>query len=164
MLRGRNTRAKNREAFTLFELCIAIFIGVMILLAAVPSIQGVIEDQRAKKLFNQFDDLAREASSRAVTEKRAYVIEWDEDGSGVTLHPEKPGPNDQPQPGDHMDFGERLAPDLILPAAMTKEPPPVWTFWPTATCEPAKVICHVPAAPWTATYDPLTEQAVFTSP
>ena len=134
--------APNRAAFTLFEVCMAVFIGVMIMLAAVPSISGVIEEQRAKKLFNQFDGLVKDASSRAVTERRPYVLEWDD--TGVTMHP--------------------LAPDLLLPTALVKDPLRLWTFWPTGTCEPATIICHVANAPWTATYDPLTEQPVFTSP
>ncbi len=183
-------------AFTLLEICLAIFIGVIIMLAAVPSIKGLIEEQHAKKLFNEFDALTKEASSRAVTERQPYVIEWDE--SGVTMHPAGAGESAQAremdqdesadqtvddgqsgadgqtaaqaQPGNEggetkrVDFGEKLAPELILPAALTKNPPAIWTFWPTGTCEPATVICHVPGAAWTATYDPLTEQAAFTSP
>jgi hypothetical protein len=152
----------RQTAFTLFEVCIAVFIGVLIMLAAVPSISGVLEEQRAKKLFNQFDDLAREASSRAVTERRPYVLDWDD--SGVTLRPLSPENPDEAQGTGRVDFGRKLAPDLTLPSALEKDPPRVWTFWPTGTCEPATVTCHIPDAPWTATYDPLTEQPVFTSP
>ena len=65
-----NTGATRAAAFTLFEVCIALFIAVMIMVAAIPSISGIVQDQRAKKLFNQFDDLAREASTHAVTERR----------------------------------------------------------------------------------------------
>ena len=39
--------ATRRGAFTLFEVIVAVFIGVMIMLAAVPSISGLIQDQRA---------------------------------------------------------------------------------------------------------------------
>ncbi|HEX4084124.1 MAG TPA: hypothetical protein VHY22_04375 [Chthoniobacteraceae bacterium] len=157
---------RGREAFTLFEICIAVFIGVMIMLAAVPSISGVLEEQRAKKLFNQFDDLAREASTRAVTERRPFVLEWDstEDDSGVTMRPQAPEKGDDPGDTKRIDFGKKMAPDLTLPAALMKDPPAIWTFWPTGTCEPAIVVCHIADAPWTATYDPLTEQPVFTSP
>jgi hypothetical protein len=149
-------------AFTLFEICIAIFIGVMIVLAAIPSLSGVIAEQRAKKLFTQFDDLARTASTRAVTERRPYVLDWDD--SGVSIRPLDPENGDEAQGAQRVDFGDKLAPDLRLPAALEKDPPRQWTFWPTGTCEPAIVICHIADAPWTATYDPLTEQPVFTSP
>jgi hypothetical protein len=152
----------SREAFTLFEVCIAVFIGVLIMLAAVPSISGVIEEQRAKKLFNEFDGLAKDAGNRAVTERRPFVLEWDD--NGVTMHPLAPADGDAPEDTGHVEFGEKLAPDLLLPGALEKDPPRVWTFWPTGTCEPAKVTCHVAGAPWTAIYDPLTEQAVFSSP
>ena len=149
-------------AFTLFEILLAIFIAVLIVLAAVPSISGVIEEQRARKLFTQFDGLVRDASSRAVTERRPYVLEWDE--SGVTMRPLEPQNGDEAQGAGRVDFGEKLAPDLLLPAALVKDPPKEWTFWPTGTCEPATITCHVPDAKWTATYDALTEQPVFTSP
>jgi hypothetical protein len=154
--------AAKRAAFTLFEVCIAIFIGVMIVLAAVPSLSGVLAEQRAKKLFNEFDDLARAASSRAVTERRPYVLDWDD--SGVSMRPLAPENGDEAQGMQRVDFGEKLAPDLRLPGALEKNPPRQWTFWPTGTCEPAIIICHVAGAPWTAKYDALTEQAVFTSP
>jgi type II secretory pathway pseudopilin PulG len=162
MLPAPETKALKRAGFTLFEVVIAVFIGVMIMLAAVPSISGLLEEQRAKKLFTQFDDLARQASTRAVTERRPYVLEWDD--SGVTMHPLAPREDDDPGATGRVDFGEKLAPDLLLPAALEKDPPPVWTFWPTGTCEPATVTCHVPNATWSATYDPLTEQPVFKSP
>lgn len=155
-------RPARENAFTLLEIVIAIFIAVLIMLAAVPSVSGVIQDQRAKRLFNQFDGLARSASSHAVTERRAYVLEWDE--SGVSMRPLAPANGDEARGTGRVDFGEKLAPELKLPAALEKNPPALWTFWPTGTCEPATVICQVPDAPWTATYDALTEQAVFTSP
>ena len=154
--------APRQAAFTLFEVCIAVFIGVLIVLAAVPSISGVLQEQRAKKLFNQFDDLAKQASGKAVTERRPYVIEWDD--SRVTMHPLAPKNEDDPQDSVRVDFGEKLAPDLLLPGALMKDPPRVWTFWPTGTCEPATIICHVADSPWTASYDALTEQPVYSSP
>lgn len=154
--------APSPAGFTLLELCIAIFIGVMIILAAIPSISGVIAEQRAKKLFTQFDDLTKEASTRAVTERRPYVLDWDD--SGVSMRPLAPENDDEAQGIQRVDFGKKLAPELRLPSALEKDPPREWTFWPTGTCEPATIICHVAASPWTATYDPLTEQPVFTSP
>ncbi|MGA3169730.1 MAG: hypothetical protein ABSE62_01845 [Chthoniobacteraceae bacterium] len=156
------TKSAARAGFTLFEICLAIFIAMLIVLAAVPSVSGVIEEQRAKKLFTEFDALTKQASSRASTERRPYALVWDD--SGVTMQPLTPQEGDEPQPGDRVEFGEKLAPDLLLPAALTKNPPAIWTFWPTGTCEPATIISHVPGATWTATYDPLTEQPTFTSP
>jgi len=134
----------------------------MILLAAAPSITGVIQERKARKLFEQFDDLAREAGKRAVIERRAYVLAWDD--SGVTMLPKEPKNDAEAQGGQRVDFGERQAPELQLPAALTDAAPVVWTFWPTGTCEPATVICRIATAPWTATYNPLTEQPVYTSP
>jgi hypothetical protein len=152
----------NPAAFTLLEVCIAVFIGVMIILAAIPSISGVLEEQRAKKLFNQFDDLTKAAASRAVTERRPYVLDWDD--SGVFMRPLEPENAGEAQGSQRVDFGEKLAPVLQLPSALEKDPPRQWTFWPTGTCEPAIIICRIAGSKWTATYDALTEQPVFTSP
>ena len=154
--------AARVAAFTLFELLIAICIAVLIMLAALPSISGVLQEQRAKKLFNQFDDLVRQASNHAVTERRPYVLAWDE--SSVTLRPLAPATRIEAQGTGRVDFGEKLAPDLKLPASLEKDPPRLWTFWPTGTCEPATIVCHIANAPWTASYDALTEQPVFSSP
>lgn len=168
------------RAFTLLEVCLAIFIAVLIVLAAVPSLSGVIEEQRAKRLFNQFDDLVREARSRSVTERRPYALVWDK--TGVFLSPlqslesdetpaaETPGPAPAASAGDsspaakRVDFGERQTPELQLPAALNANVPYRWTFWPSGTCEPATIICRLADAPWTATYDPLTVQPGFSSP
>jgi competence protein ComGC len=158
----RQNDSGEQAAFTLLEICIAITIAVMIILAAIPSISGLLAEQRAKKLFNAFDTLARKAAGKAVDERRAYALVWDD--SGVSMRPLAPASQAEARGSDRLDFGEKKAPDLLLTASLAKNPPRVWTFWPTATCEPAKVICHIAGAPWTATYDPLTEQAVFSSP
>jgi prepilin-type N-terminal cleavage/methylation domain-containing protein len=151
-----------RGGFTLIELMIAILIAVMIVLAAAPSLSGIIEERKAKKLFEQFDELAREAGQRAVIERRAYVLEWDD--SGVTMHPKDPNNPTEAQGTQRVDFGDRQAPDLDLPGALVKNPPKIWTFWPTGTCEPATIVCHIADSPWTASYDALTEQPYYTSP
>lgn len=152
----------HRAAFTLIEICLAILIAVLIILAAVPSISGLLEERRARRLFKAFDDLARSAATRAVSERRTYVLEWDD--SGVLMRPLDPADDDEAAGVDRVDFGQHQAPDLDLPAALEKDPPLVWAFWPTGTCEPAVIVCHNPDGPWTASYDPLTEQPTFTSP
>jgi len=151
-------RGARPAAFTLLEICI----GVMIILAAVPSISGVLQDQRAKKRFDQFNDLVSQASFHAVAERRPYILEWDD--SGVTLRPLEPKDPGEARGIGRVDFGDKLAPDLQLPGALDKDPPREWTFWPTGTCEPANIVCRIADAPWTASYDALTEQPYYTSP
>jgi len=153
---------RGNGGFTLFEICLAIFIGVMIILMALPSLSGVLAGQRAKKLFYQFDDLAREASNHAVTERRPYVLVWD--NSGVSSRPLAPASAAEEKGIGRVDFGDKMAPGLELHAALVQKPPRIWTFWPTGTCEPATITCHIADAPWTASYDALTEQPTFTSP
>jgi hypothetical protein len=52
---------------------------------------------------------------------------------------------------------------LVLPAALTKNPPPAWIFWPTGTCEPAVVQFVGRDGTWTANYSALTAQATLTT-
>ena len=161
-LSSRDERARRRLAFTLLEVCLAIFIAVLVVLAAVPSLSGIIEERRAKKIFNQFDDLVRQAESRSVTERRPYALVWDL--SGVFLAPLSPANAGGAKGIARVDFGDRQTPELQLPAALNSDVPKQWTFWPSGACEPATVICRSADAPWTAVYDPLTVQPVFTSP
>ena len=56
-----------------------------------------------------------------------------------------------------INKGESFA--LKLTAALSKDPPPEWIFWPTGTCEPANVKFGGRDGTWTASYSPLTARA-----
>jgi len=51
---------------------------------------------------------------------------------------------------------------ISLPAALIGKPPAEWIFWPSGTCEPARVQFRGPAGTWTADYSPLTAQPELT--
>jgi hypothetical protein len=50
--------------------------------------------------------------------------------------------------------GERVT--IVLPAALVKNPPGQWTFWPSGICEPALIEYHGPGGTWLARYPALT--------
>src|ERR1051325_1331652 len=74
------------RAFTLIEIALSIFILLLILVLAVPSLTGVIADRRLKQSLDSFNQLVRQAQERSVTERRGYLIAWGKDT--VVLRPE----------------------------------------------------------------------------
>src|SRR5207302_2912816 len=133
------------------------FIAVLIIAAAVPSVEGLVAERRLKASFDAFDDLVRNAQARSMTEQRAYLIVWDK--KTIFLRPEAPlNPAEaagvaQLKADDPENF------DVQFPAALLQAPPKVWVFWPSGTCEPANVTYSGKAGHWTAKYDPLTVHA-----
>lgn len=144
----------RRDGFTLLEICIAVFIALLMLLMAVPSIQGLFSEREIKRTFDNFSALVIDAQTRAISEQRAYLIEWDDEG--LLLRPVQPSNRDEAKGITRIDFGKHEAYDIDLPAALMKEPPKSWVFWPTGTCEAAKISYNGAAGSWTAEYNPLT--------
>ena len=74
------------RAFTLIEIIIAVAILTVILLMAVPSLEGVFADRKLRASLDGFNKLVREAQERSVSEHRAYLIVWGE--KDVIVQPE----------------------------------------------------------------------------
>jgi len=148
-------------AFTLIEIVLSVFILMLLLLLAVPSLSGVLANNRLRRSLNGFNNLVREAQERSVAERRAYLIVWRE--KGVLLRPEvfAKGQEAGATAELKLDRGETLI--LKLPAALTNKPPAEWIFWPSGTCEPATVQFKGAAGSWTANYLPLTARPEVTS-
>jgi Tfp pilus assembly protein FimT len=150
----------RRAGFTLLEICLALLIGVMLILLAVPSISGLLAEQRLKKSFEQFEQLVAAAKLQSVTEQRTYALAWDR--KGITM-----GPLGPREPGHDEDAGNRLvfekdeSFDLLRPAALQKNAPSEWVFWSNGTCEPAQISFRGQAGSWLVNYDPLTARGTF---
>src|SRR2546430_12454270 len=72
---NRVTSAVQRfRAFTLIEIALSIFILLLLLLLAVPSLTGVIASRRVKKNFDSFHQLLRPAQESSGTGSRSYFI------------------------------------------------------------------------------------------
>ena len=145
------------SGFTLLELCLAIFIGLLIIAAAVPSLSGLLDDKKGKATFMAFDGLVREARSLSIEERRPYVLLWTEEG--VTMQSDGAAPEEEARTLT-LEEGDSLV--LDLPAALKKNPQPIWTFWPSGTCEPATVVFRGKEGAWTAVYNPFTADAEVT--
>ena len=148
------------RAFTLIEIALSIFILLLLLVLAVPSLSGVIADRRLKQSLNSFNQLVRQAQERSVTERRAYLIVWGK--SSVLLRPEVFAEGEEEKFTAVFRLPKGSGIKVSLPAALTGKPPAEWIFWPSGTCEPARVQFKGPAGTWTADYSPLTAQPELT--
>lgn len=151
------------RGFTLLEICIAMAIAALVVTAAIPSLQGVLNGDQKDGKFSDFDSLVQEAHRLSVTEKRAYLLVWTP--KYVKLRPDDvPDADMKNTEGSEREWAfepdEKLR--LFLTAALTPNPEAVWTFWPNGTCEPADVEFKGPSGNWTARYNPFTIKADVT--
>jgi prepilin-type N-terminal cleavage/methylation domain-containing protein len=159
---GRKFILMNRDrAFTLIEMVIAIFIVLLLLGLAVPSVTGVLADKRLHRSLERFNQLVRLAHERSIAERRAYLIVW---GAGdVSLRPAAFLKTEERKPIDTMPImrGEKW--QLELPSALSKKAGPEWIFWESGVCEPARVKFGGSNGSWTARYSPLTALSELTA-
>lgn len=139
----------------------AVFILMLVLLLAVPSLSGVIADRRFRRSLDGFNKLVRDAQERSVTERRAYLIIWGKDH--VFLRPEMFTKSEAAKTKTDFQLNRGEVLKLSLPAALTKKHPPEWIFWPSGTCEPATVEFHSRSGSWKANYAPLTARPELTN-
>jgi Tfp pilus assembly protein PilV len=150
----------RNAGFTLLEICLALVIGLMIIVLAVPSIAGLLAEQRLKQSFDRFDGLVSQARLRSVAEQRAYVLAWDREGIAL-LPAERLGQGESSGPAARLAFEEKAQFQLRRTAALTRNPAAEWTFWGNGTCEPAEVSFQGEAGSWLVRYDALTGRGTF---
>jgi prepilin-type N-terminal cleavage/methylation domain-containing protein len=148
---------RRRDGFTLIELGIAVGILVILMMLAVPSINGVLADRRLRRSLDGFNAIVREAQERSTAERRAYLITW-YDGK-VGLRPEALRKDEIPEPSEKLKLNKNEAFKVSFPAALVEETPPEWIFWPSGNCEPAVVSYRGKDGGWTASYSALTARA-----
>ena len=151
---------KRFRAFTLIEIALSIFILLLLLVLAVPSLSGVIANRRLKQSLDSFNQLVRQAQERSVTERRAYLIVWGK--NSVLLRPEVFAEDEEEKPTAVFRLAKGSWIKVSLPAALTDKHPAEWIFWPSGNCEPAVVQFRGPPGAWTANYSPLTGQPELT--
>jgi type II secretory pathway pseudopilin PulG len=152
---------RHLRGFTLIEIVLAVFILMLLLLLAVPSLNGVLANKRLQRSLNRFNDLVHQAQGRSVTERRPYLIVWSKDT--VSLRPETLEKGEAVKLAAEFHLGRGDAMELLLPAALTKKHPAEWIFWPSGTCEPATVQFKGLAGSWTASYSPLSARPELTN-
>src|SRR5437773_3401355 len=135
---NRVTSAVQRfRAFTLIEIALSIFILLLLLLLAVPSLSGVIASRRLKQSLDSFNQRVRQAQEYSVTERRPYLIVWGK--NSVFLRPEVFAEGEEEKATSVFRLAKGNWLTLTLPAALTDKHPVEWIFWPSGNCEPAVV-------------------------
>ena len=152
---------RNRQAFTLIEIAIAVFIMLLMLSLSVPSLRGVMADRRLRRSLDDLNNLVRTAQERSVTERRVYLISWQKDH--LVLRPEAFGKGEEAAPTSTLQLRRGDAFELQLPAALTDSPPAEWAFWPSGVCEPAVVTFKGVDGSWSASYSPLTARPALSN-
>ena len=145
---------RRNDGFTLVELAIAIFILVIILMLAIPSLNGVMADRRLRKSLDAFNGIVRQAQERSIAERRPYIIIWREGKIGLRAEGLKPGEDRAPVALLKLTKDESVK--FAFPAALMEDPPAEWIFWPSGNCEPAVVTYRGRNGGWTANYSALT--------
>lgn len=149
----------SRAAFTLLEVCIAVFIAVMLVMVALPTISSLARDRQSEEVFREFDQLVKDVRRRSLEERQPYTIVWTE--TGVVGKRDGADDSEENIVGEFLvNKGESLT--LELPAAMKKNPEWIWTFWSSGACEPAVVRYSGGSGGWTAVYNPFTAEASVT--
>jgi type II secretory pathway pseudopilin PulG len=145
------------RGFTLVEIVLAVFILMLLLALAVPSLTGVLADRQLKRSLDGFNNLVRRAQERSVVERRPYLIVWSK--KKVVARPEVFAEDEDIKATAEFALGRGEVLKLSLPAALTNEHPAEWIFWPSGTCEPAIVQFNGPSGSWAANYASLTARA-----
>ena len=118
---------QRRAGFTLIEVAIAVFILMLLLLIAIPSVSGVLANRRLQRSLDAMNKIVRMAQEHSVQEHRPYVIEWEK--NSVILRPETSAEGDPEAPTATLALDKGNAYVLRLPAALEKDPLAQWIFW-----------------------------------
>ena len=148
----------SRRAFTMLEICVVMFLAMLLMATALPSLSGQLSEGRLQKTFDRFDQLVTEAQRRSVTESKPYVLTWGR--GGLRLFPADWDDDQRRKAGpvaslDEDDNG-KLVIDRSASLAPGGQPPAEWTFWPSGNCEPVSVRYQGPSGEWQADYNPLS--------
>ena len=154
---GRMTA--RRAAFTLLEICLVLMIAVIILLLAVPSISGMLADQRLHESYSRFERFVDDARLQTLRDQKPVILIWDK--QGISMCKAERDPKGAPVVVDRMEVSENEVFDLGRPAALAPKPAAEWTFWPNGTCEPVVVSYKGPAGVWQVSFDALTARGTF---
>ena len=133
---------------------------MLVLMLAVPSVNGVLADRRLRQSMDKFNNLVAQAHEHSVTEHRPYLLVVGK--KTIDVRPEVIAKDDDPDPIAELPLDDRESVKLTFPAAMMKAPPAEWIFWPSGVCEPAVVEFLGRNGHWAITYSALNARPEIT--
>jgi type II secretion system protein H len=151
---------RREDGFTLIEIVLAVFILMLVLLLAVPSLSGVLADRRLRTTLDRFNALVNTAHEQSMAEHRPYLVVIG--SKSIEVRPEVVTKDDDPAPTAELPLEDRASLKISFPAAMIKEPPAEWIFWPSGVCEPAVVEYLGRSGTWAVSYSALSARPEVT--
>ncbi len=142
----------RRAAFTLLEICLTLVIGMVLIMLAVPSVAGLLAEQRLHETWDRFEQLANKARLQSMKEQKPCRLVWDR--HRITM---KADAGEQ----DSLTMTEDENYEIIRTAAFIDAPPEEWTFWPNGTCEPVIIRYHGRSGRWQVRFDALSSRGTF---
>lgn len=142
----------RRAAFTLLEICLTLLIGMVLIMLAVPSVAGMLAEQRLHETWDRFEQLANTARMRSVKDQRPYRLVWD--NHRITLKADR-------DELESLEMTNDETYELVRIAALIEPAPKEWTFWPNGACEPVIVRYHGHAGRWQVRFDALSPRGTF---
>lgn len=152
--------ASRRSGFTLLEICLALLIGSLLMLLAIPSIGGMLAEHRLKESFERFDRLVATARRQSVTGQRTCSLAWNKNSIIVRSADPISGLPDEGEVA-RFAFNDGESFQLLRPAALQPNASLEWVFWNNGLCEPVQIAFHGKAGSWLVRYDPLTARGTF---
>lgn len=140
------------RGFTLVEIVLAVAILILMMMLAIPSWNGLVADRKMRRTLDDLGNIVREARERSMTEHRNYLVVF---GKKIEVRPEFPGKDEEKDDSRDYELSKLGTLKITFPAALRRNPPNEWAFWPTGTCEPAIVEFTGYNGKWTAKYSGL---------
>ena len=129
------------------------------LLLAIPSVSGLLADQRLHESYERFEKFESAARLQSLRDQKPVFLAWDKHGISLcTTYRDRQG---APEVVDRMEVPENEVFTVTRPAALLEKPAAEWTFWPNGTCEPEIISYQGPAGRWQVSFDPLTAHGTF---
>jgi type II secretory pathway pseudopilin PulG len=150
--------APRNAAFTLLEICLTLAIGMILILIAVPSIVGLLSEQRLHDSYDRFEQFANRARAQSFKEQKTYHLVWDK--NSVIMEPVV-RLKGEAATSERLPIAKGESYTIERVAALTKNPPAEWTFWPSGTCEPVIISYRGPAGTWRVSFTAFTTRGTL---
>lgn len=142
----------HRAAFTLLEICLTLVIGMVLIMLAIPSVSGLLAEQRLHETWDRLEQMVNSARLQSMNTQKPYRLVWDK--HRITLISDK-------VELESLTMVDEEGYEIIRTAALINSPPEEWTFWPNGTCEPVIIRYHGRSGRWQVRFDALSPRGTF---
>lgn len=154
------SRLTSKGGFTLIELMVVVVLLVTMMLLAIPSIDGLFQEQALQARLDDAHRLVQRARWQAIEQRAPVRLMLDEKSLRISA----PLNAEEASEAASLQFGAGQFPlnegdKLSLEKPFAPQPSDSsWTFWPSGNCEPVILRYQGPEGSWTVRYDPLSAE------